>query len=90
MEARWQEVPLLVSWALKQKTSILDNYGPGSYNKKENLACYGTGATSGLKPPVPHITDTIGSRGRSYSISHRASMVNFKFNHNKDNNPNLN
>ena len=92
MEARWQEVPLLVSWAVKQRSSVVDNYGPSGYSKKENVAaCYGTGGSTGPKLPAPNIADTIGARGRSFSISHRASMVNFKFNHNKDNhNPNVN
>ena len=33
-EARWGEVTKLVNWALNQKPSILENYGPPSFNKK--------------------------------------------------------
>ena len=44
MEARWQEVPLLVNWAINKSYGILPEntsaFQIGNYNKKENNACF--------------------------------------------------
>ena len=85
-QARWGEVTTLVNWALNQKPSILSNYGPTSFNKKDNLTFseagthYSKASTMNLDP---------NDRGRSLSIHDRKIMMSSKqIMSNKDSNLN--
>ena len=83
MEARWEEVPIIVNWALNKQPSILDNYcpSPSNFRKKDpHFLLYGTSTTPSAKlMKGSNISDILGCRGRSLSISSRVNMVNFKF-----------